>query len=82
MRLYKSMGYQNLEIESNSELLAGWIQKKQCSPWYLWEFWEELDKEMKGVNFSIMHQKREGNKVANYLAWRSEDGIMQSYVAG
>lgn len=35
IRLCKEMEYQNIHIESDTELVVGWLQKNLCSSWYL-----------------------------------------------
>lgn len=43
IRLCKHMGYQNIQIESDSELIVGWLKNKICSSWHLWDIWENLE---------------------------------------
>lgn len=82
IQLCKGMGYQNILVEFDSKLLVDWIHNKSCSPWYLWDFWEDLEEELQGVNVKTIHQFREGNQVANFLAHLRENDLMKRFVLG
>lgn len=45
-------------------------------------FWEDLEKELEDVQFSIMHQHREVNQVEDFLVWLGEGGITKQFVVG
>lgn len=61
-------------IESDSRIVVEWLGKGACSLWYLWDFWEDILVELEGVNFKVIHQYREGNSVADFLAREGEMG--------
>lgn len=46
IRLYKTLGIENIIIEIDFELVVGWIRKNLCSSWYLWDFLEHLRDEL------------------------------------
>ncbi|KAF5468825.1 hypothetical protein F2P56_012942 [Juglans regia] len=64
----KAGGYSFVEIESDSQVAVNWLKFGVCIMWYLCDFWEEFLSELQGLNFSIRHQFREGNKAADFLA--------------
>lgn len=59
--LCKDLSYNNICIDSNLNLVVGWIQSKLCPIWYLWDFWEELEVELKDIHYSVIHKFKEGN---------------------
>lgn len=66
----------NVIIESESKIFVDWFTIGKCTLWYLWEFWEECIKEMQMMNVRIIHQLRDGNLVADFLAKLGEVEIM------
>ncbi|KAK0598498.1 hypothetical protein LWI29_035225 [Acer saccharum] len=58
----------------NSRIVVDWLRKGSCTLWYLWDFWEDLVAELEGVNFMLLHQYREGNSAADFLARDGEMG--------
>lgn len=50
------------------------------SLWYLWDYWESLDKVLQGFNFAIRYVFKEGNKVVGFLALEGERGKMMWYL--
>ncbi|KAF5464702.1 hypothetical protein F2P56_014758 [Juglans regia] len=55
VRLCKELGYQNICIESNLELVVSWLITRVCTTWYLWDFWELLEEELVGLRVSFKH---------------------------
>lgn len=50
------------------------LQGGKCIVWHLWEFWEEVLKELEGLTFVVLHQFHEGNQAAYFLARQGENG--------
>lgn len=65
------MGY----IELDFKLVVDWLKKKFFNPWYLQDFCEGLENELQGINYTIKHQFRESNQVADWLARYGKSGI-------
>lgn len=42
IKLCKQLGFQHVIMEFDFELIVGWITKKPCSAWYLWDYWDGL----------------------------------------
>lgn len=80
IRQYKDLGFDNIVIETDSELVVGWLKMNSCSAWYLWDYWERLEEALQGMNFTIIHQYREGNQAVDFLARQGENGITQCYL--
>lgn len=55
IQLCNQLQFCNVVIESNSRIVVDWTRKGQCTAWYLWDFFEELETELKGVNFMVLH---------------------------
>ncbi|KAF5462658.1 hypothetical protein F2P56_018646, partial [Juglans regia] len=81
IRLCKRLHMVNVIIESDSQIVVDWLCKGKCSVWYLWDFWEVLRKELEGLNFVVVHQLREGNSAADFLAREGEMGLNVTYNA-
>lgn len=81
IRLCKDLGYHNDCIETNSEMVVGWLRANICSTWYLWNFWELLEEELEGLQFTIMNKFWEENQVVNFLDYQVEGGITKRYLA-
>lgn len=62
VRLCKDLGFQHIMIEFDLELVVDWMHKNICLTWYLWDFWEMLEEELKGLSYTIKHLYKEGNK--------------------
>lgn len=54
--LCKLLQYFNIFLKVR--IVVDWIWKGRCTTWYLWDFWEDLVTELKGVNFMVIHQYR------------------------
>ena len=74
IRLCKRLLYFNVIIESDSRIVVDWLRKGRCTLWYLWDFWEDLVAELEGVTFMVLHQYKEGNSAADFLAREGEMG--------
>lgn len=61
-------GYSCIDIECDSLIVVSWLMNKTCTVWYLWDFWDHQLTFFDGIDFSIKHIFREGNKVADELA--------------
>lgn len=59
--LCKKLNFVNMIIESDSKLVVNWLRRGKYTVWYLWDFWEELLKDLVGLNVLVLHQFREGN---------------------
>ncbi|XP_040995994.1 uncharacterized protein LOC121242162 [Juglans microcarpa x Juglans regia] len=68
VKLCKRLRYADIIIESDSKVVVEWFRSRRCSLWYLWDFWDELISEMEGLNITVIHQFREANQAANFLA--------------
>ncbi|XP_035549761.1 uncharacterized protein LOC118349436 [Juglans regia] len=79
IRLCKRLHLSNVIIESDSQIVVDWLCMGKCSVWYLWDFWEALRKELEGLNFVVVHQLREGNSAADFLARKGEMGLNVTY---
>ncbi|XP_035546597.1 ribonuclease H-like [Juglans regia] len=79
IRLCKRLHLSNVIIESDSQIIVDWLCMGKCSVWYLWDFWEALRKELEGLNFVVVHQLREGNSAADFLAREGEMGLNVTY---
>lgn len=75
----KTLDIQNIIIETNSELVVGWLKKNHCSAWYLWNFQESLQVELQVISFLINHIFREGNQIADFLTRVGERGSTQLF---
>ncbi|KAL5999771.1 hypothetical protein ACLOJK_038056 [Asimina triloba] len=71
--------YVNVIVESDSKIVVDWFQAGKCTLWYLWDFWDECIKEMQGMNVRFIHQYREGNLAADFLAKLGESGSNRIY---
>ncbi|KAG2713072.1 hypothetical protein I3843_04G149000 [Carya illinoinensis] len=72
LTLCKELGLVNLVIESDSMLVVKWLREKMCTVWYLWDYWEEVVQVLTGTEYLVLHQFREGNRVADFLARQGE----------
>lgn len=81
IRWCKRLQVVNVFIESDSQIVVDWIRKGRHTLWYLWVFWEELCKELEGMNFVVAHQYREANCAANFLAREGEMGRNAIYAS-
>ncbi|KAK0606889.1 hypothetical protein LWI29_005714 [Acer saccharum] len=68
IRLCKKLHLVNIIIESDSKIVVDWICKGRCTLWYLWDFWEDLCRELRGLNYMVAHQFREANSAVDFLA--------------
>lgn len=46
VRMCKPLGFGQIENETDSELVVGWVTKNHCNIWYLWDFWKVVHKEL------------------------------------
>ncbi|KAK0573059.1 hypothetical protein LWI29_002443 [Acer saccharum] len=74
IRLCKRLSYFIVIIESDSKIVVDRFRVGKCTLWYLWDFWDECIKEMQGTNVRIVHQFRERNQAADFLAKLGERG--------
>ncbi|KAK0586367.1 hypothetical protein LWI29_005771 [Acer saccharum] len=74
IRLCKRLSYSSVIIVSDSKIVVDWFRVGKCTLWYLWDFWDGCIKEMQGMNVRIVHQSREGNQAADFLAKLGESG--------
>lgn len=72
MKLRKSLGFGQIFIETDFELVVNWVKNKLCNSWYFWNLWKILLEELERVSFMIDHIFRESNQVADFLARRGE----------
>lgn len=75
----KELGLTQVEIECDSKIVVEWVRAKHCTLWYLQNFWEKFIAVANGISFSISHQFREGNMVADFLARNGETGCSRRY---
>lgn len=68
LRMAQQMGLRNVMVESNSEIIVGWINARGYKFWYLWDFGEEVKMWFDELNYSICHNFIEANMVADFLA--------------
>ncbi|XP_057958688.1 uncharacterized protein LOC131151460 [Malania oleifera] len=68
VQMCKDLGYMNVEIECDSNVVVDWVLSRNCIVWYLWDFREELLEALSMINFIIAHQFKEGNMAADFLA--------------
>lgn len=61
--LCKELGFQNIVIESDSMLVVNWLREKECTMWYLWDFWDEVMQGLNGIQYMVTNQFREGKWV-------------------
>ncbi|KAJ0074622.1 hypothetical protein Patl1_37562 [Pistacia atlantica] len=38
--LCKKLGFNQINIESDSTLIVSWLSSRKCMAWYLWDYWE------------------------------------------
>ncbi|KAL5984394.1 hypothetical protein ACLOJK_018498 [Asimina triloba] len=63
----------------DAKIVVDWFRAGKCTLWYLWDFWDECIKEMRGMNVRFIHQFREGNLAADFLAKLGESGSNRIY---
>lgn len=78
----KELGYTNVQIESDSEAVVGWMKKHFCYLWYLWDYWESLKHVLQRITYTFRHIFREANKVADYLTRVGENRKTIRYLDG
>lgn len=66
--LCKRLNLFNVIIESDSKVVVDWFRAGKCILWYLWDYWDDLLTALEGVNFMVVHQVREANQAADFLA--------------
>ncbi|XP_042958229.1 uncharacterized protein LOC122293848 [Carya illinoinensis] len=79
VRLGKRLHMNNIIIESDSKIVVDWIRTRKCTLWYLWDFWDELCEELRGMTYMVEHQFREANFAADFLAREGERGRTKVY---
>lgn len=42
VRFCLSLGYSHVEVEGDSYVIINWVQRRSCTVWYLWDFFDEL----------------------------------------
>lgn len=75
----KEMGFSQVTIECDSSLVVSWLKNQRCTAWYLWDFWDELMFAFNGLHFTIVHQFREGNSSADFLARMGVEGLNRRF---
>ncbi|KAJ0018521.1 hypothetical protein Pint_09996 [Pistacia integerrima] len=78
--LCKELGFNQLNIESDSSLIVSWLSSRKCTAWYLWDYWDDLLILLRDVHFTITHQLREGNSAADFLTRRGEEGNNNTFL--
>ncbi|KAK4833981.1 hypothetical protein QYF36_014386 [Acer negundo] len=77
--LCKRLNLFNVIIESDSKMVVDWLRAGKCTLWYLWDYWDDLLKALEGVNFMAVHQFREANQAADFLARQGKLGRNLTY---
>lgn len=75
------MGFNNILIGTDLELLVRRLRMKSYSIWYLWNFWKKLEEGLQRMHFTFKHQYREANRATDFLDWQGESGLTQHYIA-
>ncbi|KAI9191517.1 hypothetical protein LWI28_009422 [Acer negundo] len=77
--LCKRLNLFNVIIGSDSKVVVDWLRAVKCTLWYLWDYCDDLLKALEGVNFMVVHQIREANQAADFLARQGELGGNLTY---
>ncbi|KAF5472295.1 hypothetical protein F2P56_009026 [Juglans regia] len=77
IRLCKSLSFSKIIIESDSNLIVDWLRSGKCTLWHLWNYWNELSHELQGTDTRVIHQLREGNQAADFLAKQVESWALE-----
>lgn len=75
----KKNSYSNVIIESNARVIMDWFTAGNCTLWYLYDFWKDCIKEIRGMNLKFNHEYREGNQAADVLACIGESDHNEIY---
>lgn len=60
-QMCNDMGYHNICIELDFELVMGWLKKKICNSWNLWDIWKNLENKLLVITYTIKHLFTEEN---------------------
>ncbi|XP_042964784.1 uncharacterized protein LOC122299013 [Carya illinoinensis] len=74
VKLAKSMGIVQLDIELDSSTVIKWLKTSLCGLWYVEDFWEERTDMLRSMNVNITHVYREANTPADLLARMGLEG--------
>lgn len=73
------LGISNLEIELDSLLIVNWLKQGLCGLWYLFNYWEEIQRYLAEMFVTIQHVYRECNAAANFLALLGAEGTNKNW---
>lgn len=58
LRHCQQLGVTDIDVECDSVVVVAWIFSKNCTVWYLWDFWDQLRSLLEGFDYSIKHLYR------------------------
>lgn len=76
LRMCITLGVRDVIVETDSSIVAQWLQKGVCSLWWLWDYWDEILELIRLLNAQVQHMFREANMATDFLA---KYGSMGSY---